>query len=56
LLLSWELVVPYAECQQRSAIGGAVKAKKEHVSVAIALVTIWAIGHDLFSFLFSQGY
>lgn len=25
------------------AIGGAVKAKKEHVSVAIALVTIWAI-------------
>ena len=25
------------------AIGGAVKAKKEHVSVSIALVTIWAI-------------
>lgn len=25
------------------AVGGAVKAKKEHVSVAIALVTIWAI-------------
>lgn len=25
------------------AVGGAVKAKKEHVSVAIALVTVWAI-------------
>jgi uncharacterized integral membrane protein (TIGR00698 family) len=36
------------------AIGGAVKAKKEHVSVAIALVTIWAIVMIFFIPLFSR--
>ena len=36
------------------AIGGAVKAKKEHVSVAIAMVTIWAIVMIFFIPLFSR--
>ncbi len=36
------------------AVGGAVKAKKEHVSVAIALVTVWAIVMIFFIPYFSR--
>lgn len=36
------------------AVGGAVRAKKEHVSVAIALVTIWAIVMIFFIPYFSK--